>query len=359
MNNIRGETMRVGIPRGLFYYHLFPQWKSFFNNLGWEVVTSSPTHKAMANAGMLAAVSEACFPVKVFYGHILELARQEVDWIFAPRLVSIERRSYICPKFMGIPDMLRAQIPQLPPLIDLCIDVSRDERELFRELGKWSKKMGLKPGHVRRAWVDSTQANQTMDSICRQGHTLEEGIRVWEGQPVLRSGPGDLTIGILGHCYTLNDRFISQGIFERLQEMGAATVATEMLDPLEVEKAASVLPKRVFWTVGRKMVGTALMLNQDERIDGLIYMACFGCGPDSMIAKIIERRMNKPFMLLTVDEHSGEAGTVTRLEAFCDMLRRRRRAEIENNLPAYGEFLYSHQRTSKNTGVGGGGSATM
>ena len=334
--------MRVGIPRGLFYYHLFPQWKSFFNNLGWEVITSPPTHKEMANAGILAAVSEACFPVKVLYGHILELAEQEVDLIFMPRLVSIEPRSYICPKFMGIPDMLKAQIQELPPLIDLCIDVSRDERDLFRELDNWARKVGLKPGRVRMAWTESTRATHTLEAICRQGHTLEEGIRIWEGRPVVRPDPGDLTIGILGHCYTLNDRFISLGIFERLRELGVSSVTNEMLDPGEVDQAAAALPKRVFWTVGRKMVGTALLLDQDEGVDGLIYMTCFGCGPDSMIAKIIERRMNKPFMLLTVDEHSGEAGAVTRLEAFCDMLRRQRRLGIENNLPSYGEFLYSH-----------------
>lgn len=334
--------MRIGIPRGLFFYHLYPQWKSFFNNLGWEVITSPPTHKTMANAGILAAVSEACFPVKVLYGHILELAQQEVDWIFMPRLVSIERRSYICPKFMGIPDMLRAQIPELPPLIDLCIDVSRDERDLLRELDIWSKKVGLKPGRVKKAWIDSTRATHALETICRQGHTLEEGIRIWEGKPVVKSAPGDLTIGVLGHCYTLNDRLISLGLFERLQEMGASAVTNEMLDSLEVEKAAARLPKRVFWTVGRKMAGTALLLDEDKRTDGLIYLTCFGCGPDSMMAKIIERRMNKPFMLLTVDEHSGEAGVVTRLEAFCDMLRRQRRLGLENNLSPYGEFLYSN-----------------
>lgn len=334
--------MRVGIPRGLFYYHLFPQWKSFFNNLGWEVVTSPPTHKSMANAGILAAVSEACFPVKVLYGHILELAEKEVDWIFMPRLVSIEKRSYICPKFMGIPDMLRAQIPQLPPLIDLCIDVSRDERDLFRELDNWSRKVGLKPGRVRKAWTDSTRATHTLEMICRQGHTLDEAIRIWEGKPVARPGRSDLTIGVLGHCYTLNDRFVNLGLFERLREMGATPVTSEMLNPLKVEQAAATLPKRVFWTVGRKMVGTALLLDQDESVDGVIYLTCFGCGPDSMMAKIIERRMNKPFMLLTVDEHSGEAGVVTRLEAFCDMMRRQRRLGVENNLSPYGEFLYSH-----------------
>ncbi len=334
--------MRVGIPRGLFFYHFYPQWKTFFNDLNWEVITSPPTNKKMAGAGILMAVSEACFPVKVLYGHILELVGTEVDYIFMPRLVSIERRSYICPKFMGIPDMLRAQIPELPPLIDLCIDVSRNEGDLYRELDRWSKKLGLKPGRVRKAWNDSARATCELETICRQGYTLGEGIDMWEGKQAVKRGTGDLAIGVLGHCYALNDRLISLGLFERLREMGAAAVTSEMLDPQKIEQAAAGLPKRVFWTVGRKMVGTALLLDKDPGVDGLIYLTCFGCGPDSMMTKIIERRMNKPFMLLTVDEHSGEAGVVTRLEAFCDMLRRKRRQELAHNLSPYGEFLYSH-----------------
>lgn len=77
-------------------------------------------------------------------------------------------------------------------------------------------------------------------------------------------------------------------------------------------------------------------MNKREEIDGIIYLACFGCGPDSMIGEMAERyTTGKPFMLLTIDEHSGEAGMMTRLEAFCDMLRRRRRVD-ESQFPAYG-----------------------
>ena len=70
------------------------------------------------------------------------------------------------------------------------------------------------------------------------------------------------------------------------------------------------------------MAGSELYFDQDEHIDGIVYLACFGCGPDSLIGEIIERRMNKPFIMLTVDEHTGETGLLTRLEAFVDMIER-------------------------------------
>ena len=44
------------------------------------------------------------------------------------------------------------------------------------------------------------------------------------------------------------------------------------------------------------------------------------------------KQFNKPLLNLTIDEQTGEAGFVTRLEAFVDMLFRKKRAEIVNKL---------------------------
>ena len=84
------------------------------------------------------------------------------------------------------------------------------------------------------------------------------------------------------------------------------------------------------------MAGSGLYFDQDEHIDGIVYLACFGCGQDSLIGEIIERRMNKPFIMLTVDEHTGETGLLTRLEAFVDMIERQRRTTVENHFSAHG-----------------------
>ncbi|MBU2609087.1 MAG: hypothetical protein KKF26_07200, partial [Chloroflexi bacterium] len=38
--------IRVGIPRALLYYQYYPAWKTFFEELGAEVVVSAPTSQA-------------------------------------------------------------------------------------------------------------------------------------------------------------------------------------------------------------------------------------------------------------------------------------------------------------------------
>ena len=327
---------RVGIPHGLFYYYYYPLWKTFFSDLGAEVISSSESNRLTLDEGIKFAVDETCLPIKVYFGHVRELCRQNLDYIFIPRLVSIEPKSYICPKFMGIPDMVKAAFDELPPLIDLTIDVSRSDRGLKQDIVRVGSLFTKDKKKIRRAHIHACQENHFCTRLAREGYTRAEAIRLWEGKQVNSFLTGDLNIGVLGHGYSLYDQFISMNLIGRLRKMGCNTFFPESLEQEAVENEAATIPKRVFWTLGRKIVGSALYMDKCTAIDGIIYLACFGCGPDSLIGEIIERKVrNKPFMMLTIDEHSGEGGLVTRLEAFCDMLRRRR-MRGEGNLSAYG-----------------------
>ena len=44
------------------------------------------------------------------------------------------------------------------------------------------------------------------------------------------------------------------------------------------------------------------------------------------------KEAGKPLLSLTIDEHTGEAGFITRLEAFIDMLYRKKRSKIISNI---------------------------
>ena len=62
----------------------------------------------------------------------------------------------------------------------------------------------------------------------------------------------------------------------------------------------------------------------ESGIDGIIGAMAFGCGPDSLMMDILRRHAaktkNVPFMCLTFDEHTADAGVITRLEALLDMI---------------------------------------
>lgn len=328
---------KVGIPQGLFYYYYYPLWKTFFEDLGAEVLTSSPTNRLTVESGIDAAVDEACFPIKVYYGHVRELCKHDIDYLFLPRMVSIEARSYICPKFMGLPDMIRAGVSGLPELICPTVDISKTDKHLKRDIVKVGQLFTHSKKDIQKAYRHGLEQVNTCRNLAREGYTMFEAIRVWEGEDIELPEKSELKIGVLGHGYSLYDQVISMNIIERLREMQCQVQLVEMLDCNKIESEAATMQKRIFWTLGRLMAGSAFHMSKDRNIDGIIYLTCFGCGPDSLIGEIIERKIKeKPFMLITVDEHTGEAGLITRLEAFCDMLKRRRLMEFENNFSAHG-----------------------
>ena len=129
--------VKVGIPRALLYYYYYPLWKTFFEGLGAQVILSSPSTKGILTDGLRFAVDEICLPVKLAFGHVLDLIGK-VDYIFLPRLISIRRNEYICPKFLGLPDMVR-RLAGIPPLIDVNVNRYRGDNELcqvIKEVGR-------------------------------------------------------------------------------------------------------------------------------------------------------------------------------------------------------------------------------
>ncbi|HHY99996.1 MAG TPA: 2-hydroxyglutaryl-CoA dehydratase, partial [Tissierellia bacterium] len=89
-------------------------------------------------------------------------------------------------------------------------------------------------------------------------------------------------------------------------------------------READNLYKRPFWTFVRENYGFALNSAKEKKVDGIIYVSSFNCGTDSVIIELIKNGLpDFPFLILKIDEHTGEAGINTRIEAFRDMLERR------------------------------------
>ena len=83
--------------------------------------------------------------------------------------------------------------------------------------------------------------------------------------------------------------------------------------------------RKPHWDFGRNILYAAESMLQDEKIRGIIFITFFGCGIDAFLEEIFKDSIcgQKPYLSLTLDEHSGEAGLMTRIEAFTDMIIRK------------------------------------
>jgi len=326
--------IRIGIPRALLYYQYYPMWKTFFEELGAEVVVSPPTTQTMLAEGSARVVADTCLPVKVFLGHVLSLV-EKCDWIFIPAIRSVKNKVYNCSKFLGLPDMTKAVVPESPPILDIDIDINKGKRVLYQAIYQLGRHFTWNPFKVRQASLTAWQAHLNYrELMSSHGLTPPEAIEKTSGLEVSSSHPASTraTIALIGHPYLLYDEYINHRLIHRLERAHNKVLTPEMLTTQELESAIVKLVGKAYWTYEEEVVGAGGHYLQSGA-DGVIGIMAFGCGPDSLMMDMVHRQAARlraiPFMSLTLEEHTAEAGVVTRLEAFTDMLYRKKRRQVE------------------------------
>lgn len=346
MSYIRGVDLlclKVGIPRSLFYYKFAVFWESFFPALGADVVVSDQTNKRILDDGVKFCVDEACLPIKLFYGHVLNLA-EKVDYVLVPRFTSISRNEYICPEFGGLPDMIRHTLKGIPEIISTEVNMRKSDKGGIRAAIETGAILGADRRTAVKAYrtaLEKLRRNRpTFISkyVCAKGENRPQGGKCQEGEnrpqeSKCQKGENcpQKCIGVIGHPYNVYDRYISMDLLGKLSRYGVEVRTVEMVDEADINAQASKLAKPMFWNYGRLAYGAALHMAEAGEVDGFICISSFGCGIDSFVHDLIERSIRKkfgiPLITMTIDEHTGEAGFDTRLEAFVDMLQWRRQNE--------------------------------
>lgn len=333
--------IKVGIPRALLFYEYCRLWITFFENLGAEVIVSEKTNKEIIDKGVKSTVDEACLPVKIYHGHVLDL-KDKVDFIFVPRIVSINEYEYICPKFCGLPEMVKYSIKELPQFIDTTINYRKSRKSLNKTVMNIGNYITKDKNKIELAFENALKKHNEYKSLIENGLLPIDILK--EDNYKQFSNTRTEKVVLLGHPYNIYDSYSSMNIIKKLRSHNLSVVTCDTLDEDIINQKSEALNKKMFWSFGRKILGTALHSIDDEEVCGIIYLSSFGCGLDSVIADIVERRIRrssqKPFTLLTIDEHTGEAGVDTRIEAFVDMIKWRKKHE--NNFSTHREFIYPH-----------------
>lgn len=334
--------IKVGIPRALLYYQQYPMWRTFFEELGAETVVSPTTTRGILASGASRVVAETCLPTKVFCGHSASLG-EGVDFIFIPSIRSVEPKVYNCSKFLGLPDLVRQTSKDIAPIVDIEIDVNKGIRKVRDEVHQLGRRFTRLPWKIDSALDSALSKDREYQQLMRSGLTPPEAIdRLFPDQPykpaaVKSSGTiiptrRQLVIALIGHPYNIYDEYVNHNLVGRLRAMNVRLVTPEMVTPEGLDQGIAALVDRPYFTYEREVVGAGGYYLMGD-VDGIISVVAFGCGPDSLMVDVVvraaKRRWKKPLMNITIDEHTAEAGLVTRLEAFVDMLQRRLSRQLE------------------------------
>lgn len=159
-----------------------------------------------------------------------------------------------------------------------------------------------------------------------------------------------LHVDLTGEIFLVLDYFSNQNIERELGKMGvqvrrSLTVGSFLKDaiiPKIFRKGETHLQRAVRMAkpyLMRDIGGDALECVSDvawaseQGKDGLIHISPFTCMPEIMSQNIfpnMREDCNIPVLTLIMDEQTGKAGYITRLEAFVDLMHRRKRRETVN-----------------------------
>ncbi|MCL2386730.1 MAG: acyl-CoA dehydratase activase-related protein [Defluviitaleaceae bacterium] len=302
--------MKIGIPKAFLYYRYRWLWETFFEELGCEVVLSPDTNKGIIKTGAKSSIDESCLSSKIYLGHV-EWLIDKCDYILVPRVASYTRDQIVCSKLWSAYDVVQNVFrDRNVKILDYNIDYAKNKTEFmaFLQMGRKLKKRRFS---ILRAYFMAKQAEKMMHEQ-----------RIKQQNEILQTRD-KLKILIVSHSYNINDPLIGRPILERLSALNAIPIIAEIVERATAVQLAREISPTLKWSYNQELLG-AIALYKD-RIDGIILLTAFPCGPDSLVNEVIIRKIkDKPIISLLVDEQEGQAGLETRIESFIDIINFKR-----------------------------------
>jgi predicted CoA-substrate-specific enzyme activase len=306
---------KIGIPRCMYSYDFLPFWRTYFHEIGCTTVLSEVTNRKLADHGIETAMAEPCFPIQVAHGHVRHLGEQDLDYIFVPNLINVwstvaDTPSYLCPWGQTLPFVL-ASARALADIRHKFLMPTIRFREGMPHLQRALSEMAAKLGISRR---DSNCAVQK--ALERQRVFTDSLIRAGAEALQCLNDNSRMGIVLVARPYTLYDSGINMDLPRKLRDIyGINLIPMDFLDLGGIDIGGEY--HNMFWDYGRKILQAARYVGENSHLH-IIFMTNFKCGPDSFIHHYVESVSGKPFLVLQLDGHGGDAGAITRCEAYLE-----------------------------------------
>jgi predicted CoA-substrate-specific enzyme activase len=315
-----GDAPTIGIPQCLVAWQLLPLFSRFFKSLGYRVVLSNKTDKKTIRRGIESVTAQTCFPVTVAYGHVEELIDKGVDYVFLPSIVTMtpvsdkSKNNQLCPYVQSFPYQVKTAFSDKlgrTKILTAVLRMGEGRRLLMSTFGKLARDLKTPLLKIRGAIEDALRAQDGFESALRK-----------KGSEFLSSiSPDEKAFVLISRPYNGCDEGMNLQLSRKLAELGVKLAPMDMLDLKGAPLSDTSLHEQVYWTYGQKILRAGEIIKRDPRLFA-VYISNFSCGPDSFILTFFKDLMeNKPCLQLELDEHSADAGVITRLEAFLESLK--------------------------------------
>ncbi len=339
--------VRIGIPRVLTLWDLYPFWQVFWKSLGFSVLLSPNTNRAIYENGLKAVASDTeCLPAKLVHGHIRWLEDHGADRIFLPAMTAIwsentaKTSESMCALVKGMPLVIkngdnplkRKGIPLDAPLFHWHSPADR-ERQLCRFMRETFR---IHEKETREAIRLGDQAETDFrQALCTEGERVED--------QVLRGGSFAV---ILGARPYQNDPMIHHDLPRMFTRRGIPVLTADSIRRVTREDLSRLRLDAVN-NYHSRLLGAALLAARSPHLE-YVQMVSFGCGHDAYLTDEITRAMKavsgKIPLMLKMDESDTPGPLRIRVRSFLETLKMTsQRVRTPSPLPPPYPFPFTRQ----------------
>lgn len=140
----------------------------------------------------------------------------------------------------------------------------------------------------------------------------------------------NIKILLAGHPYNLYDSMIGKTVIDFLTQNNITILYSNKIEKERIEEGYQKIAPDIHWTHNKEIIASTK--HYEDYVDGIILISSFPCGPDSLMNEQITHKIKKiPIITLIFEDLNNEAGMITRLESFIDILKNLKEEKNEKN----------------------------
>jgi len=348
--------------------NLYIPFKALFKRLGVDFIEPPMNTQRTMSLGVRYSPEGLCLPFKLTLGNLIEAAELGADTLLVPAGYGICRLGYYVRTQEKIlrdlgynnVELVRVGISE-QKLLGLLKTIKRlsnnaswpriisgfrfglsklNTMDRIERLVQKVRALELVKGTANQLFTRAVKAVENADDYDTLKEVQADYIdRLNQVTRDSRTRP--LVVGIIGEFYVVLEPFSSFDVESELGKLGVEVRRTTFisewtkfsyfLNPLginekdRIHRAALPYLKRDIGGDGWESIGEKVL--RAGEYDGLVHLVPFTCMPEIIAQNIMPRtKENIPVLAMHCDEQITKTGVLTRLEAFVDLLERKRRA---------------------------------
>lgn len=335
------------------------------------VVPSKPTNKTK-QLGAQHSPEFICTPFKMLLGSYIEVLERGAFELVGTLFVDYCRLGYYTPIAELILDDLGYDFEFLYMNFDQPLGFIRELKNRTNGLNYLKTIRAFQIGWIKNRYIDlvdkSLYSYQPIErnkgsslAVAEKCYRLVVDTRgmsnirklpkkikeIFDKEVDINKKANPLRVAVVGELYAVVEPAINLDVLQKLNELGVISYTPISFTRwIDIGSKINFFKKQSFRVACRKAkpyvgyrlggktqesIGYTIMF-KEKKWDGVVHLYPFTCMPEIIVRSIIpqiSRDFNIPILSLVLDEHTGEAGYRTRLEAFIDLLSRRKNGEEE------------------------------